>query len=643
MKLFEPGMIGKLIIKNRIVMSAMGIGGLAEPDGRLGKRAIDYYLARAKGGVGLITTGAARVDREIDPSGASFLGADGNLYIASLSELADAVHDYGVKIAVQLTAGRGRIAPQDYLKRFGAVAPSPVPCFADPKIIARELTTEEVEQLVEAFGLAASVLDIAGIDGVELHAHDGYLLDQFQTALWNQRTDKYGGDLDGRLRFGIGIISAIKKAVKKGFPIIYRFGLTHYFDGGREVEEGLEIVRKLEAAGVDAFHIDAGCYETRYWAAPPPTQPPGCMVDLAEMVKKVVKVPVITVGKLGYPELAESVLQDGKADFIALGRPLLADPDWPNKVRQGKREDIRPCIGCYEGCVMRIYKKKYISCAVNPATGMEREFTIEPAKKVKNVLVVGGGPAGMEAARIAALRGHGVTLWEKSNALGGNLIPASGPDFKSDFKDLIQYQSTQIKKLGVTVEFTKEATPQKIMEMKPDVLILATGGSPVIPDIPGARREKVATAIDVLLGRKPVGETVVVIGGGLVGCETALYLAQKGKKITIVEILDNIVRDAFISIQMHLKELLANARINILTETQVLEIKEEAVLIADKNAESIMVPADTIVLAVGLKPKENLFEDLKNYIPEVYSIGDCVEPHKIINAIWEGFRTARLV
>lgn len=439
------------------------------------------------------------------------------------------------------------------------------------------------------------------------------------------------------------IIAAIKKAVGKVFPIIYRFGLTHYLDGGREVEEGLEIVRKLEAAGVDAFHIDAGCYETRHWAAPPPTQPPGCMVDLAEMVKKVVKVPVITVGKLGYPELAESILQHGKADFIALARPLLADPDWPNKVRQGKREEIRPCIGCYEGCLMRIYKKKYISCAVNPATGMEREFTIEPAEKVKNVLAVGGGPAGMEAARIAALRGHRVTLWEKSNALGGNLIPASVPDFKTDFKDLIQYQSTQIKKLGVTVEFTKEATPQKIMEIRPDVLILATGGSPIIPDIPGVRKEKVATAIEVLLGKKAMGETVVVIGGGLVGCETALYLAQKGKKITIVEILDNIAGDAFISIPMHLKELLANAGAKILTETQVLEIREEGVLIADKHGQRGLLAADSIILAVGMKAREMVFEEIKDQIPEVYIIGDFVAPRRVINAIWEGFRTARLV
>jgi 2-enoate reductase len=643
MKLFEPGRIGKLFIKNRIVMSSMGIGGLAEPDGRLGERAIDYYVARAKGGVGLITTAAARVEREIDPTGASFLGTDGSMYIAPLSELADAVHDYGAKIIVQLTAGRGRIAPLDYLKRFGAVAPSSVPCFANPKIIARELTTAEVERLVEAFALAAVTLDTAGIDGIELHAHDGYLLDQFQTTLWNQRKDRYGGDIDGRLQFSKEIISAIRKAVNRDFPIIYRFGLTHYFDGGREIEEGLEIVQRLERVGVDAFHIDAGCYETRYWAIPPPTQPPGCMVNLAEMVKKIVKVPVIAVGKLGDPGLAEMVLQEGKADFIALGRPLLADPDWANKVREEIREDIRPCIGCYEGCLIRIYKKKYISCAVNPQTGMEREFAIEPAEKKKNVLVLGGGPGGMEAARVAALRGHSVTLWEKSKALGGHLVPASVPDFKRDFKSLIHYQSAQIKNLGVAIELNKEATPKQILEMEPEVLFVATGATPMIPEIPGVRKEKVVTAIDVLWGKKDVENTVVVIGGGLVGCETALYLAQKGKNVSIVEILDNILGDVFIAIQMHLQELLANAGAKIFTETNVLEIREEGLLVADKKGGKRLVAGDTIVLATGMKHQENLFEDLECHIPEVYFIGDRVEPRKVLNAIWEGFRLARLV
>lgn len=645
MKLFDPGRIGKLPIKNRIVMAPMGLGGLAETDGSIRERAIDYYVARARGGVGLIITGAARVTREIEyfPSAASFLGADGSIYINGLSELAEAVHDYGVKVAVQLTAGRGRIAPNDYLRVVGAVAPSPVPCFWNPNIIARELSTEEIERLVRAFGLAAEILSIAGIDAIELHAHNGYLLDQFQTSLWNKRTDKYGGDLERRLRFVFEIIAAIKKGAGKDFPIIYRFSLTHYLPGGREVEEGLEIARRLEAAGVSGFHIDAGCYEVRYWASPPPTQPPGCMVDMAEKVKKVVDVPVIAVGRLGYPEIAEKVLQEGKADFIALGRAFLADPEWANKVREGRLEEIRPCIGCYEGCLERINKKKYISCAVNPMTGMEREFDLKPAGKKRSVLVVGGGPAGMEAARVAALRGHKVTLWEKGDTLGGNLIPASVPGFKQDYKSLINYLSIQMRKLGVVIELRKEATPKLIQEMKPDGLFIATGSAPIIPQIPGVENRKVATAVEILLGKKKAGEAVIVIGGGLVGCEIALYLAQNGKKVTIVEILDGVARGMFFVNRMHLLELLASAGAKILTETEVLKIEEQGVLVVDKNGKKSVLEADTIVLAVGLKPEKRLFEALKNKIPEVYSIGDCVEPRKVIDAVWEGFRTARLI
>ncbi len=643
MKLFEPGRIGKLRLKNRIVMSAMGIGGLAEPQGRLGKRAIDYYAARAKGGVGLITTGAARVDQKIDPSGATFLGADDPVYIAGLSELADAVHDYGAKIVVQLTAGRGRLAQKESIEKYGAVAPSPLPCFFNSKVITRELTAKEIESLVEAFGSAARILQIAGIDGVELHAHDGYLLDQFQTPLWNHRRDKYGGDWEGRMRFPREIIAAIKRAAGEDFPIIYCFGLTHYLEGGRGVEEGLEIARALETAGVDAFHIDAGCYETRYWALPPPTQPPGCMVDLAALTKKALKVPVTAGGRLGYPQLAESILQEGKADFVALGRPLLADPDWPNKIREGRPEEIRPCIGCFEGCITRIYEKKYLSCAVNPATGMERDFVIEPAPKVKNVLIVGGGPAGMEAAKVAALRGHRVTVWEKEKALGGSLLPASSPDFKKDFKDWIRYQAGQLEKLGVAVEFSKPATQTQILQLKPDVLFVATGSLPMIPEIPGVKKEKVVTAIDILLGKKRAGKSAVIIGGGLIGCETALYLSREGKGVTLIEILSDIAGDVFISTQQHMKKLLADVGAKVLTETRVLEIREEGALISDQHGQRSLLAADSIILAVGMRAGGMGFDEIESQIPEVYAIGDCVTPRRVIHAIWEGFRLARLV
>jgi len=627
-------------------MAPMLFDALAEPDGRLSQQAIDYYIARAKGGTGLIITSVTFVSRKIEQPPITLLPcrlmADSKMYIARFNQLAETAHDYGTKVAVQLTAGFGRVARTNVF-RSRLVAPSALPCFWDPSITARELTTEEVERLVQAFGFAAEMLVTAGIDAIELHGHEGYLFDQFQTALWNKRTDKYGGNLESRLRFPLEAIEAVKKGAGADFPIIYRFGLTHYLDGGREIEEGLEIARRLEAAGVAALDIDAGCYETTYWPHPPTSQPPGCMVDLAEMAKKVVNIPVMAVGKLGYPELAERVLQEGKADFIILGRALLADPEWANKVKEGRREDVCPCIGCQEGCIGRIGQGKYISCAVNPTTGMERELTISLAQKKKSVLVVGGGPSGMEAARVAALRGHKVTLREKGDALGGNLIPASIPDFKQDYRILINYLSTQIKKLGVAIELGKEATPEQIQKMKPDVVFIATGSTPIIPEIPGADKAKVVTAIDVLLGRKEAGESVVAIGGGLVGCETALHLAQKGKKLTIVEILDSIARDIPFANHMHLLKLLADNNVKILTETSVAEIMDDSVVITNKYGKRSKLENDTVVLALGLRSNSGLEKALKDKVPEIYAIGDCVEPRKVLNAIWEGYRFARLI
>lgn len=398
------------------------------------------------------------------------------------------------------------------------------------------------------FEFSARIVKTADIDAVEIHGHQGYLLDEFMTSLWNKRTDKYGGDLEGRLTLAYEIIEAVRRGAGADFPIIFRYPITHYLEGARDIEEGLEIARRLEAAGVAALSINGGCYETYNQTQPPTTQPRGCWVELAEMTKKVVDIPVIVSGKLGYPELAENVLREGKADFISLGRQLLADADWPKKAKEGRSEDIRPCLGCHKGCIARVRQGKHIGCAVNPAVGLERELVISPAENTKNVLVIGGGPGGMEAARVAALRGHDVTLWEKNNALGGNLIPASIPAFKDDYRILIDYLSTQMKKLGVSIELNKEASAEGVQRMKPDCVFVAAGAEPVIPKISGIEKGlktgKVVTAIDSLLDELKVDEPTVIIGGGLVGCETALYLAQEqGRSVTVVEVLDSVALD----------------------------------------------------------------------------------------------------
>lgn len=640
MKLFEPGKIGKMVIKNRIIMLPMGIVGIADPDGGYSRRAIDHYAARAKGGVGMIIVGIAGV-AGVDVLDAGLMAfiprVDGPSKLSRLCELVDAVHSYGAKLTIQLSAGLGKV------NLPAAISSSAVPGFWDPSQSTRALTIGEIEGLVKAYGTAAEVCKAAGIDAIEVHGYGGYLIDQFQTALWNKRTDRYGGDLDGRYRFSMEIIQQIKRAVGEDFPIIYKFNPTHGIEGGRGMEEGLEICKRLEKAGVAALHIDFGCYEVWHRTIPCMYVPPASQVHLSEAVKKVVKIPVIAHGSLGNPELAERVLEEGKADFVGLARPLLADPEWPLKVKQGRIDDIRPCIRDNEGCLGRLFDLKYDSCTVNPMTGMGKEYELTPAERRKRVLVIGGGPAGLEAARVAALRGHEVILWEKSAKLGGALIPASVPSFKQDIRPLIDYLSCQVKKLGVKIELMKEASPELVQEIKPEVAIIATGATALIPEIPGIAGDNVVTAVDLLLGKKEAGKTVIVAGGGLVGCETAVYLAEKGKKVTIIEMMGQLLPEKLnYNTMQGLLEMVKESKVEVLTSTRLLEVTKKGAIVSTDGSRREL-NADTVVLALGFKPVSVLRDALEGKLPELFTVGDCVEPRKILNAIWEGFHASRVI
>jgi 2-enoate reductase len=634
LKLFEEGKIGRVLIKNRLVMAPMGTG-FVEPDGRIQEREIQYLTERAKGGVGLIITGCVKVENAIEKTSSRIMHP---IAAARFDELVAAVHDYRVKIAIQLTAGFGRVVETE----GGSIAPSPVRCFWNPNVTARALKTEEVEAIVKAFGDAAQIVNSAEFDAVELHGHEGYLLDQFKTSLWNRRTDKYGGDLDGRLNFPLEIIKTLKDKLGRDFPIIYRYGAKHYLEGGRDVEESSEIGKRFEKAGIDALHIDAGCYETWYWAHPPTYQAHGCLVNMAEAVKKAVKVPVIAVGRLDIPELAEKVLQDGKADFIALGRGLIADSEWPVKAREGRSKDICPCIGDHEGCLKRVNENKYVSCTVNPVAGNEKEFKITKAERIKSVLVAGGGVAGMEAALVSALRGHKVVLYEKKDELGGHLVAASVPSFKQDLRRLIDYLANQVRRLDVTVRFKQEVTAELLKEVDPEVAIIAAGSTSVIPKVPGIENDIVTTAENFLLSKKEIGNHIIVAGGGLVGCETALHIAEKGKAVTVVEMLPDIATDLFQANRQQLLQMLNKEHVSVRTNTRLVEITDEEVLVQGKEGLE-RLEADEVILALGLKPETTLLQELKGKVPEIYAVGDCVEPRKIMPAIHEAFRTARLI
>ncbi|MFC1893751.1 FAD-dependent oxidoreductase [Chloroflexota bacterium] len=644
MKLFEPGTIGTMRLKNRIVMAPMGLGAMAERDGNWSERVREFYVARARGGTGLITTGLVYVYHELEPYSKAHLNLYSDSHLDSLHRIAEGLHSYGAKFSVQLTAGFGRVMAVRLQKLYGGrpVSASATPCFFNPETITRALGTGEVEEMAQAFGAAAKRCQVAGVDAVELHGHEGYLIDQFTSAIWNQRTDKYGGSPEKRLAFAGEAIAAIRSEVGEGFPVIYRVGIDHYLEGGRKPTESLWIARQLQSMGVDALHVDAGCYETWWWAHPPTYQPPGCMVDMAEKVKPEVTVPVIAVGKSHYPALAEKVLQEGKADFIAIGRELLADPDWPNKVMEGQLDDIRPCIGDHDGCLQELVSGKSTSCTVNPACGHEKEWALTPvkSKRKKVLLVVGGGPGGMEAARVAALRGIEVILWEKSDRLGGNLWPASAIDFKKDLRDLLHYQVTQLNKLPVKIELGREATAESVFGSGIESVVLATGAIPQIPSIIGADNISMITAADLLLNKGSVGKSVVVIGGGLVGCETSLYLVQNGCQVAVIEQLSDILPDVPRANRDMLLKMLADNNIQVSTNASPVRVVAGGILAKHDDKDEIL-PAESLVLAAGMRPCNELQSKLTGKVADLYAIGDCVEPGHIISAIWQAFHTVR--
>ncbi len=648
MKLLEPGYIGKLEIKNRIVLAAMGAHGLHEPDGDWGERYRAYYEARAAGGVGLITTETTFVSQALEPFTQGLFNPASDKHLASMRRLADTLHSYGSKLSIQLTAGFGRVVPPPVVPE--GVKPvsasenthySPVmPDEAASR--CRAITTEEAEALARSFGLAAMRCREGGADCVELHGHEGYLLDQFMTGLWNRRTDRYGGSREKRLTFAREAIAAIQREAGTDFPVIYRYGITHYLEGGREEEEGLWIATELEKMGVAALHVDAGCYETHWWPHPPQYAPPGCMVELAAKVKKISTLPVIAVGRLQYPEVAEKTLADGKADFIAIGRGLLSEPQWVNKVQSGRIEEICPCLGCHEGCKWQMIVGEPTSCSLNPACGHEIEWALTPLKQKRSLLVVGGGPAGIEAARVGVERGFDVTLWEATDRLGGNLWPAAKPDFKHDILDYINYLTELVGRLPIDIEFNKQAAAADVKGFAADYVIIATGAKMVLPPFSEAT-DRVLTAIQVLNGMEPQGEQVLVMGGGIMGTETAVYLANLGRQVVIstrreadqlaVELFDH-------NNHAMLMQMVEAAGIDVLPGTVPVKIDSDGV-VADQNGVEKKIRADSLVFAGPLQSVNELTKALGNTAGNIFSVGDCVKPDRIMDAVWGGFKAVR--
>ncbi|APB77659.1 NADPH dehydrogenase NamA [Paenibacillus polymyxa] len=657
--LFEPMKIGKLEIKNRFVMAPMGPGGLCDADGTFNERGVEYYVERAKGGTGLLITGVTMVENEIEKCALPSMPCptlNPLNFVKTGKMMTERIHAYGTKIFLQLSAGFGRVSIPSIVGKT-AVAPSPIPHRWLPDVICRELTIDEIHTYVRKFAESAAIAKKAGFDGIEIHAvHEGYLLDQFAISFFNHRKDQYGGNLRNRLRFAIEIVQAIKAECGQDFPVSLRYSIKSFIkdwrqgglpgeefqEQGRDIEEGIEAAKILEEAGYDAFNGDVGSYDSWYWAHPPMYQEKGLYLPYNKILKTILKVPVITAGRLDNPDLASKAIREGKTDMIALGRPLLADADIPNKIKAGKIEKIRPCLSCQEGCMGRLASFATISCAVNPACGREKDYALGKADQSKKVLVIGGGPAGCEAARVAAIRGHHVTLFDKNNRLGGNLIPGGIPDFKEDDHLLATWYEGELKDLKVDVQLNTEVNRTTVNEYAADVVIFATGSSPKTFSI--GTSTKVYSAEEVLLGKKDPGASTIIVGGGLVGCETALWLADQGKKVTLVEMQEDILTVGGPLCHANedmLRDLVAYKDIHLLTNAKIVDANDQEFVLQNKDGEETILNADSAILAVGYTPQQSLYEDIQNEVSESYLIGDAKQVQNIMYAVWDAYEVTR--
>lgn len=634
-RLFTPIKVGRLELKNRIIMPPM-IDRLAT-HGAPNDAVKDFYTARARGGVALIVLTPGIVD--ISMASPIQLGIYDDSFIPGLKQFTDLIHSCGGLMGIQLMH-LGRQGGE--IKRYKPVAPSPIPLTPKDEV-PRELTTGEVEGLVEKFAEAARRARDAGFDMVELHGCHGYLLSSFLSPLTNQRRDRYGGSVANRARFVMEIVSLIKGRVGRDFPVSVRMNGSDYMLGGVTVDMARQTAKLLEEAGADMIGVSSGAYGSYPVIVPPYDQPRGCNVPLAAAVKEVVKVPVAVAGRLDDPLVADEVLVSGRADVIAVARGLLADPELPNKASRGDFKGIRKCIACNVCIDGDPTPVSPITCTVNPEAGREREMVMVPAAHQKKVMVIGGGLAGLEVARVAAVRGHKVTLYEENADLGGQWLLASKPPHKQDHMLLLAYMVGQLEKLGVERKRGVKVTPAVVEEARPDVVLVATGAKPVVPPIPGVEREEVVTAWDVLGGRE-VGRQVLVVGGGLTGLETAEFLAEQGKEVVVVEMLKRVGADMGGTVRWHLMNRTKTLNIKTFVSTQIKEIRPKGVVVVSRNGvEETWDAFDTIVLACGVRPKDDLSKQIQGKVKEVYVIGDAAKARRGLEAIRSGSEIGRKI
>ncbi len=651
---FSPFKIKGLELRNRIVMPPMTTN-FAAADGSVSETMIDYYLARARGGVAYIIVEAAC----IEPAGKLMalspgIWSDG--MVAGWKNLVNACHSQGAKLALQI-AHAGRQATS----MFTGEPTRGVSAVADPLTgeMPVEFTLDDIHDLLSKFGAAVQRAREAGFDAVELHMAHGYLLSQFLSPHFNKRTDEYGGSMMGRLKFPLEVIQKSRSIVGKDYPIQARLNMEEAVPNGRKLEETMLLAPILQDAGIDCFHFTTSVFSDLIYG-PKLVQwvsnianmgtPQANYTNMVKEMKKVLSVPVIAANRIKDPVIAEMVLREGRCDLVSMGRALIADPELPNKAKTGRLADINYCIGCNEGCVQRLNFGSPITCTVNPVVGKEKEMEIIPAPKRKKVFVAGGGPGGMEAARVAATRGHDVTLYEKSGKLGGQLNLACVPPTKQEISETVIWLSNQVAKAGVKVKLNTALTSNEIEKEKPDALVIATGAGPTKIDITGADGPNVVTAWDILCGKAWVPfrpdftpAKIVVVGGGELGAEISDLLAEGNKDVTIIASTEDIALEVNTMLRPALMSRLAANSVKIITEARVKVIEETAVVYEKQGKEQTVGDLDGIVLAVGIKPVSQLAVETRNKVAELYVIGDAKEQRKALEAIAEGAECGRKI